>query len=510
VSKPAAAADPGELILATAALRVSARGLEAADQAIPNLGTLTDLDGIRGSTSGVDTNDPLLLEHDGTNYVWLPGTNNNRLWIRSPKVAAKAVLTKLDGTTVDVTHTFDVNSRMFIQAQAGAPGTVRSLAVLDADDVEIWRWSADGWVSGPGSDLSLLRGVASPAANLMTNPGFEDADVYTWNSAGFNAATSSAISSEQAHFGTYSRKIVLPGSTNWEGSGIANDMRGFEPGVDHTVTAWVYRESGSGPIAMTAGMESPPYTRDTVVASAPVGQWEQLAVTAPADVGGGLFIGFHNTVTGGAVTFFVDDIEIKQTGSTAHTVEVWREGVNVSTLVTAPMLQFSGDDMISFSDVSALDAVFSGDFTVLAFIERGTDYNYAWASGAYGTEDGVLLGFDTHGQGAQVTARVADGTNAIMRSWSDWTPPLGHRFMAGFTFTRAVDGMKIVHDGVLQPTGGDASGIGPIADANGAHIGYHPAGAWTKGRFCELAVFDSLLSEEDIGLVLERWVSLWA
>jgi hypothetical protein len=35
------------------------------------------LDAQYGSTTGADTNDPLLLEHDGTNYLYLPGSSGN-------------------------------------------------------------------------------------------------------------------------------------------------------------------------------------------------------------------------------------------------------------------------------------------------------------------------------------------------------------------------------------------------------------------------------------------------
>jgi hypothetical protein len=47
-------------------------------QTATNLGTAGSvLDAQYGSTTGADTNDPLLLEHDGTNYVYFPGVVGN-------------------------------------------------------------------------------------------------------------------------------------------------------------------------------------------------------------------------------------------------------------------------------------------------------------------------------------------------------------------------------------------------------------------------------------------------
>jgi hypothetical protein len=47
-------------------------------QTATNLGTAGSvLDAQYGSTTGADTNDPLLLEHDGTNYLYLPGVLGN-------------------------------------------------------------------------------------------------------------------------------------------------------------------------------------------------------------------------------------------------------------------------------------------------------------------------------------------------------------------------------------------------------------------------------------------------
>lgn len=45
------------------------------------------------AVSGVDTNDPLLLTHTGTNYLYLPGTQNN--WASSPDAAAVDILSNI-------------------------------------------------------------------------------------------------------------------------------------------------------------------------------------------------------------------------------------------------------------------------------------------------------------------------------------------------------------------------------------------------------------------------------
>ena len=58
---------------------------------LTNLGTGgSALDATFGSTTGTDTNDPLLLSHTGTNYLYLPGVNGN--WAATPDIAAYDVL----------------------------------------------------------------------------------------------------------------------------------------------------------------------------------------------------------------------------------------------------------------------------------------------------------------------------------------------------------------------------------------------------------------------------------
>lgn len=65
--------DPGLVLLQSALLYVDAASGVSGSQTLANLGTGgSALDLQMGSTSGSDTNDPLLLTHTGTDYLYLP------------------------------------------------------------------------------------------------------------------------------------------------------------------------------------------------------------------------------------------------------------------------------------------------------------------------------------------------------------------------------------------------------------------------------------------------------
>lgn len=500
--------DPGLALLAAAVGWWDAREYVSGGT-LPNAGAGgSSLDAQIGSTSGSDSNDPRTLTHSGANYLWLPGSNNNRIWLRSPKVAATYTVTYLDDSTASGAHTFDVDCRMFIQNA----GNLASVTVYDAEDEPIWTWVADEWESGDSLTQLPARIVGTP--NLMTNPGFEDADVYSWSSAGYNAATSSAISSEQAHSGTYSRKIVLPGSTNWEGSGIATNMRGYEPLATHTVTAWVYRESGSGPIALTFGMESGAYTRNTVTATAPAGEWEQITVSGSADSGGGMFIGFHNTVAGGAVTFFVDDITITQ-DAPARTAEVWRDTAGAkATFVVAPTLLLGTDDFMVVAHDALLDFGPGQDFTVLVAGRQ-------WASLANGDFAGVGkrqshytgLGWSlTPGGGGGVgTAafQIGDGTTNDIAQGVSTPGTEGEAFTIAGVRDTGEGTIAAYRNGVSVASNADGTN-GDLRNSLDFIIGRvtDPWYAWDIEMFL-VAVWDRVLTAEELADVHASVEAVW-
>jgi len=164
------------------------------------------------------------------------------------------------------------------------------------------------------------------------------------------------------------------------------------------------------------------------------------------------------------------------------------------------------DDYLVATDASALDAVTDGDFTVMGSMRVISDYQYALATGAYGgAEAGFLLGMNTHGQGMVAVARVSDGVNTAMNAkLTGSTPIAGQVVTYGFTFTRSATGLRAIHDGVLA-AGADTSAFGAITNPIGAYIGYHPAGAFSTFRWRNTAIFDRVLSQDDIDLITQAW-----
>lgn len=86
-----------------------------------------------GSTSGSDTNDPVALTHDGTNYVYLPGTASNNLSI--PKDGGWAGTLHVTATlTDDTTATFTTTaSPILIGNTLLSAGRYKRFDVRDTD-----------------------------------------------------------------------------------------------------------------------------------------------------------------------------------------------------------------------------------------------------------------------------------------------------------------------------------------------------------------------------------------
>lgn len=81
-----------------------------AGQTITNLGLGgVDLNGQSGSTSGSDSNDPLFLDWNGRNYVYLPGLGSNNM--STPAVAALNI-------------TGDIDVRAYLRLEDWTPGTI--------------------------------------------------------------------------------------------------------------------------------------------------------------------------------------------------------------------------------------------------------------------------------------------------------------------------------------------------------------------------------------------------
>lgn len=107
---------------------------------VKNLGTGgSALDATLGSTTGTDTNDPTLLVHSGTNYLYLPGVAGNMASV--PDNAAFSPTTSL-------------SYRFAVALQDWTPGAVTYLG---------------GHYEGTGNQRSSLCGVNTPSGSLLMN-----------------------------------------------------------------------------------------------------------------------------------------------------------------------------------------------------------------------------------------------------------------------------------------------------------------------------------------------------
>jgi hypothetical protein len=182
------------------------------------------------------------------------------------------------------------------------------------------------------------------ATNLGRYPGAEDATTNGWAASTGTTITSST---EQAHSGTRSYKVVT--TSGAAGRGIEQTTNAtYRPAssgttTPETVSMWVYGSAGT---ALVLGLEQ--YNGLTFVRSAgtvnftATGGWQRVSITGTKTVAADYLRAYVRTQANVAVTFYVDDAlnEVSSTaspyfdGSTAQTSEyvyAWTGTANAST-----------------------------------------------------------------------------------------------------------------------------------------------------------------------------------
>jgi len=131
-----------DLLTGVAAYYVDATNASASGQTITNLGNAGSLlPTTLGSTTSADSNDPIFLDHTGTNYVYLPGTITNYLEVP-------------DAAALDITG--DIDLRWYGTLDDWTPATQNELLAkqtlsnrsykiaINSTGFVTFQWSADG------------------------------------------------------------------------------------------------------------------------------------------------------------------------------------------------------------------------------------------------------------------------------------------------------------------------------------------------------------------------------
>lgn len=177
----AVASDPGyPAPLSSASAWYDARDITTAGQQ-----TLTSRVGSGvatfGSTAGSDFNDPVRLPHDGTNYVYLPGTASNNLSV--PKDGGWAGTLHVTATLIDdTTATFTTTaSPILIGNTLLGAGRYKRFDVRDTDGAGTLRITIDlttetlgqtSWTATTGQTVTVNRATSGLTTAVVTRPLF--------------------------------------------------------------------------------------------------------------------------------------------------------------------------------------------------------------------------------------------------------------------------------------------------------------------------------------------------
>lgn len=150
-----AAADPGLTLLQSATLWLDASDPGSDSQKAQNKGTGgTALDARFGSTTGVDTNDPLLLTHTGTNYLYLPGSANDNA--TAPDSAAISPSTEIELLIRVKLASYSANQVLIMKTA----GTSDFQWDINGGLIRFVWWNSGGGLSAPSvSGGSLVAGT---------------------------------------------------------------------------------------------------------------------------------------------------------------------------------------------------------------------------------------------------------------------------------------------------------------------------------------------------------------
>jgi hypothetical protein len=296
-------------------------------QYAPNLGTGgAALNARYGSTTGADTNDPLLLEHTGENYLYLPGVASN--YASAP-----------DADALDITGDIDIRVRCTLDAL----GTFHAFACKgqssdrsfdfyqNSSNQPVLRWTPDGTFA------SLITVTGSAAFSAA-------AGVSLWRRVTLDVDNGSG--QYEVKFWEAPDSDVMPtswsqvGTTTTGGSTTSIFASGQPMGVGGGVALNVYSQGKFYRAQIRNGIGG--------------------TVVFDAD--------FTTGITSGGQTSFTES------SSNAATVTINRSSSGrKSVAVVRPVWLFGTDDYLEVADNDLLDFGASDSFTVVAVVRRWTN-----------------------------------------------------------------------------------------------------------------------------------------
>lgn len=440
--------DPGLALLQSAVLWLDASNPGADSQKVANRGTGgTALDARYGSTTGVDTNDPLLLTHTGTNYLYLPGIIGNSA-------------TSPDSVPLSITGDIDIQVRVapidWTPLAAGvfcgkwhSSDTAQQGYAFFLDTTGKLRWVkytggvyedllstvATPFTDGQAGWVRITKQQSSGTVKFYTST---DATSPTWSQLGTNVAGNTTIQNDTANV------FAIGSTTN---------------GTDFVV-----------------------------------GNYYRIIVRNGYDGAGSVVFDADFTTNTNQSSF-------TESSSNAATVTINRAtSGRKAVMVVRPTLLFGTDDYLEIADNDLLDIAASDNFSVI-FVGRAwntpTSGGRLFSKKASSSAGAGWEAFFTTGT-FLITNRFADGTNASNLSTA--TPTTGQYFQLGWVRDVTADTVNQYLGSTLSASTTDTTTT-TAAEANVLRIGSSVGSVYQDMEVTQFAVFRSALTSVELGQI---------
>ena len=445
------AADPGLTLLQSATLWLDASDPGADPQKLQNKGTGgSALDARFGSTTGVDTNDPLLLPHTGTNYLYLPGASGNNA--SAPDSVALSIMGDID-----------------IQARIAPTDWTPSTQGLVAGK---WGSTTGNQAYGLFLDTSgTLRFVQYSGAAYNDLPstvatGFTDGEA-KWVRATYSA------SGGTVKFYTAPDASAVPSS--WTQLG--------------TTVAGVARTTQDTANALTLGEST------TSGSNLLVGAIYRVRILDGYDGAGSVVFDANFTANTNQSSF-------TESSSNAATVTINRAtSGRKAVMVVRPTLLFGTDDYLEVADNDLLDFALADDRTLVAVMrEHATPIdNGQIISKRDGGGAGAAWALQTTSAGA---VRLFQGDAGVSQNVDTPSVTNGTRSLVASVRNRTSDNVTNYVNGVAGTPATDTL-TATSANANPVRIGRSATGGaiYFDGEIEHVAIFRSVLTSTELGQI---------
>jgi len=442
----------GEDVLNDAVFWVDAGRSSISNGALTNLGTGgSTLNAVFGNTTGVDSFDPALLTHTGTNYLYLPGGSN---WATTPDAAA-----------LDITGDLEIVVRVALSDYT--PTASQILCSKRASGQYSWQLFINtsgtvGFTVTTDGSTQITSSSSVPSAGT-----FVDGTTY-WLKATRTAAT---------------------GVCTWQ---YAADQA-TEPTSWTTLAANVNGASGnvfSGTAALDVG---------GITGGSMDGRFYRCIVRN--GIGGTTVFDadFTTGITSGAQTTFTES------SANAATVTINRAtSGRKSVAVTRPILLFGTDDYLEVADNELLDFGASDSFTAVAVVRQWATPNSFGRVMSKAPTSGAQWQLLNNSTNAQRYLAISDGTTTVNAGVGN---PYTIGALAITSAVRSTATAKItLYNGNSAQAAVTDTTTGSLANSNVLRIGQASTGGATSDmELVAAAVWRRALNANEIATIVNRY-----